>query len=201
MIVFALLLLITLSFSVEIHLKGAITDICVGERKIAVATETGSVYILDKENFSVKNEIIFPQFTDFMGEKQNPKVFSVDISPSGKKLLAVVETNLGKRDVYLYSGGKLEKILKQTDVSEGKFLDENRIILGTIGDEIWLYDIKSKKTIYRYLVFRFSFSDFELNEDKTLVAWGDESGKVFFIDPESGRVIGVGTEGNKDKIF
>jgi len=201
MIVFAFLLLITLSFGVEIHLRGAITDICVGNKNVAIATELGNIYLLDKGTLSVKTRITFPEFTDFMGEKQKPKVFSVDISPSGKRILAVVESDLGKRDVYIYENGKLIKVLKLTDVSKGKFLDENRIILGTIGDEVWLYDLSKRKTVYRYLVFRFVFSDFDFNENKTLIAWGDESGKVFFIDPNSGKVIGVGTEGNKDKIF
>jgi len=74
-------------------------------------------------------------------------------------------------------------------------------VIATLANEVWLYDMKNKKTVYKYLVFRFVFSDMDLNEDRTLIAWGDESGKVFFIDPETGKVIGVGTEGNKDKIF
>ncbi|NPA33054.1 MAG: hypothetical protein GXO04_05460, partial [Aquificae bacterium] len=112
-----------------------------------------------------------------------------------------VEDNLGKRSVYVYENGSLTPVLKLVNASRAMFLDEDNIIIATIANEIWLYNIKEKKTKYKYLVFRFVFSDFDLNNDRTLVAWGDESGKVFFIDPWSGRVLGVGTEGNKDKIF
>ncbi|HIP43470.1 MAG TPA: hypothetical protein EYG91_06240 [Aquifex aeolicus] len=193
--------LYTISFALEVNLKGAITDIAIGKSKIAVSTEKGKVFILKKENLSVEQEISLPELTDFMGEKQKAKVFSVDLSPSEKKVLIVVESDLGKRTIFLFEKGALKPILKLTDASKGMFLDEDNIILGTIANEIWLYNIKDRKTVYKYLVFRFVFSDFDMNRDKNLIAWGDESGKVFFIDPKNGKVIGVGTEGNKDKIF
>lgn len=196
-----LFFLYTISLALEVNLKSAITDIAVGKNKLAVSTEKGKVFILNKESLSVEKEISLPDFTDFMGEKQKAKVFSVDLSPSEKRVLMVVESDLGKRTVFLFENGALKPILKLTNVSKGMFLDEDNIVLGTVANEIWLYNIKDKKTVYKYLVFRFVFSDFDMNKNRSLIAWGDESGKVFFIDPKSGKVIGVGTEGNKDKIF
>ncbi|NPB06423.1 MAG: hypothetical protein GXO03_02340 [Aquificae bacterium] len=193
--------LLLFSFAQELKLEGAITDISHAHGKAAVSTEWGKVYLIDLNAFKVEAEITVPDITDFTGEKQSAKVFSVDISPSGSKLAIAAEANLGKRTVFIYENGQLKPLLEFTDASKVRFLDENRLIIATLANEIWLYDLKNHKTVYKYLVFRFVFSDMDINEDRTLVAWGDESGKVFFIDPETGRVIGVGTEGNKDKIF
>ncbi|WP_461828751.1 WD40 repeat domain-containing protein [Aquifex sp.] len=196
------LLIFLFSHAQGLKLEGAITDIEVFNRSVAVSTELGKVYLLSLPELKVEKEISLPSITDFMGEKQRPKVFSISFSPSGKKLLIVVEANLGKRDVFLYEDGKgATPLLKGTDVSEAEFLTEDKIVLATLGNEVWLYDLKNQKTVYRYLVFRFVFSDMELNREKNLIAWGDESGKVFFINPENGELTGVGTEGNKDKIF
>ncbi len=195
-------LLFLFSYAQVIKLEGAITDIEVFGKEAAVSTELGRVYLLSIPELSIDKEISFPPITDFMGEKHKPKVFDIAFSPSGRKLLIVVEAPLGKRNLFLYEDGKgLVPILKETDVSKGTFLDEDKLILGTIGNEVWLYDLKRKRTIYRYLVFRFVFSDMELNKRRKLLAWADESGKVFFINPKNGELVGVGTEGNKDKIF
>ena len=156
-----LFFLYTISLALEVNLKGAITDIAVGKNKLAVSTEKGKVFILNKESLSVEKEISLPDFTDFMGEKQKAKVFSVDLSPSEKRVLMVVESDLGKRTVFLFENGALKPILKLTNVSKGMFLDEDNIVLGTVANEIWLYNIKDKKTVYKYLVFRFVFSDFD----------------------------------------
>jgi len=195
------LLLIFFSVASELKLSGAITDIALLGTRAVVSTEWGKVYIVDLEGFSVLDEINIPDITDFTGEKQRAKVFSVDISPSGKRIAIVSEANLGKRTVFLYENHELKPVLKYTNASKVRFLDEDRIVLATIANEVWLYDLARKETVYKYLVFRFVFSDMDLNEDRTLIAWGDESGKVFFIDPRTGRLLGVGTEGNKDKIF
>ncbi len=197
-----LLFFLLFLFSYALKLERAITDIEVFNKEGAVSTELGKVYLLSLPELNVKKEITLPSITDFMGEKQRPKVFDISFSPSGKKFLIVVEANLGKRDLFLYEEGKkLISLLKGTDISRAEFLTENRVILATIGNEVWLYDLKAKKTVYRYLVFRFVLSNMELNREKNLIAWGDESGKVLFINPENGELIGVGTEGNKDKIF
>ncbi|GAB6065297.1 hypothetical protein JCM9492_03890 [Aquifex pyrophilus] len=193
-----LLLIPLIAFSLSVKLEGAITDISVYEEKIAVGTESGKLYILSK-NLKVLSEVSFPEFTDFMGEKQKPKVFSVDLYKG--KALAVCEDNLGKSTVYLYENNNLKPVLKLTDARKAMFYGDNDIIVGTISNEVWRYNLKEGKTLYRYLVFRFVFSDFDMNEERNLIAWGDESGKVFFINPEDGRLIGVATEGNKDKIF
>ena len=194
-------LLFLFSYAQNVKLNAAITDIDVHGNEAVISTELGKVYVISIPDLSIKQEISLPSITDFMGEKQKPKVFSVSISPSGKRILIVAEANLGKRDVFVYENGNLKKVLKLTDVSKGKFLDESRAVFATIGNEVWLYDLGSNKTIYRYLVFRFVFSDMDVNREKKLIAWGDESGKVFFINPENGMMVGVGTEGNKDKIF
>jgi len=193
-----LFLIPLIAFSLSVKLDGAITDISVYGRKIAVGTEAGKLYILS-DKLDIISEVSFPSFKDFMGEIQKPKVFSVDIYRG--KILVVCEDNLGKSSVYLYENGRLKPILKLTEARKAMFYNDNEIIIGTISNEVWKYNLKEKKTVYRYLVFRFAFSDFDMNKKKNLIAWGDESGKVFFIDPKTGRLIGVATQGNKDKIF
>ncbi|NPA32932.1 MAG: hypothetical protein GXO04_04840, partial [Aquificae bacterium] len=116
-ILLLLLSLLYLSFSLEVKLGGPITDIAVQGDKVAVSTENGKVYILSAKDLSVSAEIDLPEFTDFTGEKQKAKVFSVDLSPSSQKALIVVEDNLGKRSVYVYENGSLTPVLKLVNAS------------------------------------------------------------------------------------
>jgi len=183
---------------------GAVSEIRYKDGKIYIATERGKVEILEFRTLKKIRVISYPKFEDFTGELQLPKVFSVDISPDGSKIVAVIQATRGGREVYLFENGKLQKIIdrrKHLQIAKLRFISNNLILFGLSGDEIVLYDLKKNKIIYRKPVGMSFFSDMEINEKKTMVAVVDESGDTKIADIKTGDVIKVIQELNKDKVF
>jgi len=185
-------------------ISGAPSDAVVHNGKIYFATEMGKVDIVDSKRMRKVKSIVFPKFEDFMGGLQAPKVFSVDVSPDGKTVIAVVQGNRGGRELYTYRGGKLYKIFSWRDNIQAyrvRFVDNNRVILGLSGDEIILYDLKGRKIIYRKYVGMSYFSDMEINSKRDKIALTDESGDTRIIDVKTGKIVKIIEELNKDKAF
>jgi WD40 repeat protein len=139
-----------------------------------------------------------------MGEYQPPKIFSVDVSPNGKTIVAVAQGNRGGRELYIYQKHKLKKLIdwkKNIPAYKVRFVNNNRVILGLSGDEIILYDIRKKKKIYRKYIGMSFFSDMEINEKRTKLALTDESGDTRIVDVKTGKIVKVIEELNKDKSF
>jgi WD40 repeat protein len=183
---------------------GAVSEIRYRDGKIFVATERGKVEILDFKTLKKVKILKFPEFEDFMGNLQLPKVFSVDISPDNSKIVAVVQTERGGRDVYLYTDGNLKKILgrkSHLQIGRVRFITNSKVLFGLGGDEIVLFDIEHRKILYRNPVGMSFFSDMEINEDRTKVAVVDESGDTRIAEIKTGKVIKVIEELNKDKAF
>ena len=209
-VVLFFILTIEYSFGVTPYLintgkvDGAVSDIRYKDGKIYIATERGKVEILDFKTLKKLEVISYPKFEDFTGELQLPKVFSVDVSPDGKKIVAVIQATRGGREVYLFENGKLKKIIdrrKHLQIARLRFVNNNLILFGLGGDEIVLYDLNKNKIIYRKPVGMSYFSDMEINDEKTMVAIADESGDTKIADIKTGNVIKVIQELNKDKVF
>ena len=184
--------------------SGAVSDMIIHNGKVYIATEMGKVDIIDIKTKKRLNSIEFPKFEDFMGELQPPKIFSVDVSPDGKKVVAVAQGNRGSRELYLYQNNKLIKLIdwkKNIPAYRVRFVDNNKVIMGLSGDEIILYDISKRKQIYRKYVGMSFFSDMEINEKRDKLALTDESGDTRIIDIKTGKIIKKIEELNKDKSF
>ncbi len=183
---------------------GAVSELRYFDGKIFVATERGKVKVIELKTGKTLLEIKYPEFEDFTGELQLPKVFSVDVSPDRKKIVAVVQASRGGREVYIYSGKKLKKIVdrkKHLQITRVRFIDNNHLLFGLGGDELVLFQIDEKKILYRNPVGMSFFSDMEINENRTKVAVVDESGDTRIADIKTGKVIKVIEELNKDKAF
>ncbi len=212
--IFLLLILFNLSFAFEATLEkkakasGAVSDIVYNSGKIYVATERSEVNIVDLQKGEIIKSIKYPYFEDFMGELQPAKVFSIDVSPDGKSLIAVVQTIRGGKDVYLLDltkeNSKPEKILTRRahlPIVKVRFVNNNQVVFGLSGDEVVLFDISQKKQIYRISVGMSFFSDMALDNNRELLAVVDESGDTHIVDVKKGKVIRELEEMNKDKAF
>lgn len=213
--IFLLILLIySYSFSFEAVIEkkakasGAVSDIVFKDGNIYVATERSKVDIIDIKTGKIVRSIKYPYFEDFMGELQPAKIFSIDVSPNGKNLIAVVQTIRGGKDVYLLDLTKENsqpiKILTRKahlPIIKVRFVNNKEVVFGLSGDEIVLFDIQQKKQIYRTSVGMSFFSDMALDNQKRLLAVVDESGDTHIVDVKTGKVIRNIEEMNKDKAF
>ncbi|AHJ12206.1 WD40 repeat domain-containing protein [Sulfurospirillum multivorans] len=185
-----------------IEAGGNVQQIVLVEGKIIAGTSAGTLEIFKMDDASKLSHTVFPKIKDFTGDEVAPKVFSVDMLD--KTLLAVVQASSGSRELYLVEEGKPKVLIDahaNLFISKAKFVDKNRILVALLSNEFLLWDVKEKKEIYRVQPSSSHFSDFALNETKTMVASSSESGEITLFDALSGKVIKVLKGGNVDNVY
>jgi outer membrane protein assembly factor BamB len=188
--------------------SGSVTDIVYGNSKVYVATDASCIDVFDVVSQTLIESIKIPQIKDFMGDLIDSKVYNVDIYKG--KILLTSQGNKGFREIYIYSDNKIENIISVKDkmfVSKAKFIDENIIVFSLLGNDMYLYDLRTKTVIWKIDVrdpiadFNSTFADFALNEDRTIAVVSDESGDLKLVDIQKGKVIKVLANRNLDKVF
>ena len=188
--------------------SGSVTDIVYSNSKVYVATDASCIDVFDVVSQTLIESIKIPQIKDFMGDLIDSKVYNVDIYKG--KILLTSQGNKGFREIYIYSDNKIENIISVKDkmfVSKAKFIDENIIVFSLLGNDMYLYDLRTKTIIWKIDVrdpiadFNSTFADFALNEDRTIAVVSDESGDLKLVDIQKGKVIKVLANRNLDKVF
>jgi WD40 repeat protein len=185
-----------------IEASGNVQQIALVEGKIVVGTSVGTVETYQLSDASKLSLVQFPKIKDFTGDEVAPKVFSVDRIENS--LLAVVQASNGARELYKIDEGKPQVLIDSSAnlfISKAKFVDKNRILVALLSNEFLLWDVKNKKEIYRIQPNPSHFSDFALNENKTMVASSCESGEITVFDALSGKIIKVLKGGNVDNVY
>ncbi len=182
--------------------SGAVTDIVYKDNKLYSATDASCIDVFDVATQKIIQKIKVSQIKDFMGDIIDSKVYSVDIIKN--KILILSQAQSGARRIHVYENEKLELIIPYTEklfIAKAKFLDENRILLGLLSNEIISYDIKNKKEIFRVAVSQSKFSNFVLNEDKSEVIIADESGDLKIHATKDAKLIKELNGENLDNVF
>ncbi len=185
-----------------IEASGNVQQIALVEGKIVAGTSVGTVETYNLSDASKLSLVQFPKIKDFTGDEVAPKVFSVDRIENS--LLAVVQASNGARELYKIDEGKPQVLIDSSAnlfISKAKFVDKNRILVALLSNEFLLWDVKNKKEIYRIQPNPSHFSDFALNENKTMVASSCESGEITVFDALSGKIIKVLKGGNVDNVY
>ncbi|MCK5293745.1 MAG: WD40 repeat domain-containing protein, partial [Arcobacteraceae bacterium] len=188
--------------------SGSVTDIVSSKGKIYVATDASGVDIFDLKTKKLINKIKVAQIKDFMGDVIDAKVYNVDIY--NDKVLLTAQAAKGFREIHIYENGKVETAIgidKKMFISKAKFIDDEHILISLLGNDMYLYNYKSKKMVWRIdvrppdAVFNSTFADFALNEDRTIAVVADESGDLKIVDIQKAKVIQVLADRNLDKVF
>ena len=87
------------------------------------------------------------------------------------------------------------------NITKAKFIDKHTILLALISNDIISYDIRTKKKNWIVQASMSKFSDFALNNEKTLVAVTDESGDVHVLSTKDGKKVKTFTGQNVDNVF
>lgn len=207
-IVFILILFLTFSNAKDLapnfvyEASGLVTDIVSENNKIYVSTDASSVDIFDLKTQKLIKQIKVAQIKDFMGDVIDSKIYNVDILNS--KILFTSQANKGYREIHLFVNNKLDTIINQKKkmfISKAKIVDENTIIFALLSNELFLYDVKNQKNIWKISVSASRFSDFVLNEKKSKVVVADESGDLQIIDIKKGEIIESLSGVNLDNVF
>lgn len=185
-----------------IETAGTVQHIALVEGKIIAGTSAGTLEVYQLSDATKLSQTKFPNIKDFTGDEVAPKVFSVDML--GNTLLAVVQASNGARELYLIEEGKPKVLIDATAnlfISKAQFVDKKHILVALLSNEIFLWDIQTKKEIYRIQPSSSHFSDFALNETKSRVASACESGEITLFDVLSGKITQVLKGGNVDNVY
>ncbi len=182
--------------------SGPVTDIVLAGSKLYSATNASCVDVFDLKSKKIINQIKVNKIEDFMGDKVDSKIYSVDILDD--KILILSQANQGFRRVHIHQNNKSEVIIsdeKKLTISKSKFLDKENILLGMLSNELVSYNIKTKTNNWIVQVSGAKFSDFVLNEDKSQAVIADESGDLKIYNTKNGKLIKTLEGQNLDNVF
>lgn len=209
---FIILLLLTTSLFANKDIKpkkifnanGDVEDMVFNNNLLYVGTTSGEVNLFTLTNTKPIWSIKIPKIKDFTQKTINAKIYSIDALSFDSKILFVSEGVGGYRDVWLFNGNKLEKIIganQKLFIKKAKFVNNSTILLGLLSNQHILYDFKKKKILYTIQPTTSSFSKFTLSEDKKLFVTTDESGEVRIVNTLNGKIIKVFNQINLDRVL
>ena len=186
----------------EFKSKGFVNDFVLDGSKMYVANDEGSVEIFDLATQKLIDEIFIEPIFTTKQTWQNSKILSVD-RKDGKTL--IVSNDIGPfRNVWIHDGTTLKHIItpkKKLSIKEARFLDNNSLMLGTLGYELTLFNMGDSYKQYTVQPEQSSFSDLVVSEDKKTMVSASESGQVILSDTKTGKTIKEFKPLNLDKIF
>ncbi len=189
--------------TLKIVTKGTVPDMVLVENNLYIATDGGVVQVYDVENKKFIQEISLPKVKDFMGDMIPPKVFSVDFM-DGRVILLSDSGKGGYANLWIHENNETKLLMDYTSqkaIIKARFIDKDHILFGHLGNEAGLFDIKTKKELYRVQLSPSKFSDFALNEDKSRAVYACESGVLNVIDTKTGKIVKVLEGVNLDNVY
>jgi WD40 repeat protein len=203
-IIILLLIILNLFAYQKIIYPSYISKLAFNQNYLIAGLENGDIIIKNFYTLKDIDKLTLPKIHDFMDELIPMPIFSLDISPDNKNLIILAQGENSVKIIYLYNltSKKLTKIYKtKENLIKAKYITNNKILIATLADEAILFDLNSKKEIYHKQIGNYVFSTFKLNSNKTLAAFGDESGKINIIDIKSGNKIKTIQGFNKGKTL
>lgn len=186
----------------SITLSGSLVDMVASDDKLYCATDASSVDVVDLSTFEVIKQIKVEKIYDFAGEMMDSKIYSVDLVD--EKLLILSQDDEGYRRLHIYEGGKLRSIFDRSSelsIAKAKFVSKDLVLLADLGNEYMLLNLQSGEVKHLLQASMGRFSDFALNESKSLAVCSDESGVVRMLDLKSKKMLSFSGNVNLDNIF
>jgi len=206
---FLILLLTIYAFSAniapfaKIEADAPVKDMVLRDNKLIIGTTKSFLEVYDLNTKSFTKKITIPKIKDFMGDTIDARVASVDYI-DGKYLLLSDSGIGGYSNLRINENNQTIDIItakNKMPIVKARFIDKEHILLGFLSDELALFDIKTKKLLYRVQLTESKFSDFALNEDKTLAVVGCESGELTLFDVKKGKVLKRLASQNVDTLY
>jgi len=187
----------------SIEVNGTSKDMVLLNSELIIGTDNGLLQVYDYEQKKFIKEIKLPKVKDFMGDLVPPRVFSVDKMAEDYLLLSDSGKG-GYVNLWLEEKGVLKQLLDSTHkmaAIKARFVNSEHVLLGLLSNEAVLFNIKSKKEVFRVQLSPSKFSDFSLNNDKTKAVFACESGILNIIDTKTGKIVKVLKGVNVDNVY
>ena len=183
-------------------LDAGVTDMIRYKEKLYLSTQEGTLFSFDISSKKLKTLVKMSKIKDFVGDVMDSKIYSLDIVED--KILILAQGFKGARHLLIYENQQLRTVLsdqKHLFISQAKFINKNLIIFASLANEIYLYNIASKKTLYIKQISASKFSHFVLNEKKDEIIIADESGDLKVHNSFTGSFIKIYEKQNLDNVF
>ena len=187
----------------SIEINGTSKDMVLHGNVLDIATDMGHIEVYDIQSKQKLKEISIPDVKDFMGDIVPARVMSSDFIDD-RYLLLSDSGKGGYSDLYIFENDKIIKLLSADDkvsIIKARFIDKNHILFGFLSNEVALFDLTSKKELYRTQLSESKFSDFALSEDKSKAVFSCESGILSIVDTHSGKVLKELKGQNLDNVY
>ena len=187
----------------EIVVDGIAKDMTVSGKYVYIGTDKGKLQVYDDEARQFIKEITLPNIKDFMGDEAPARVQSVDFT-DGRYLLLSDSGKGGYSNLWIHENNSTKQVIgpeSKMAAIKARFIDKSHILLGYLSDEVSLFDLKSGREIYRVQLSQSKFSDFALNEDKSLAAFSCESGVITIVSTSDGKVVKKLEGVNLDNVY
>ena len=186
----------------ELDVNASVKDMVLHKGTLVIGTDNGTLKVYDLKEGKFIKTIGLPNVKDFMGDLMPPKVFSVDAIDNRYVLLSDSGKG-GYVNVWINEADKTTQIISAKDkkvIVKVRFVDSTHLLFGYLGNEVALYDLQSKKELYRVQLSESKFSDFALNETKKQVVFACESGVLNVVEVKTGKIVKVLQGQNLDNV-
>jgi WD40 repeat protein len=194
---------VTLSPVNQIVVDGSAKDIALDGAWLYVGTDTGKMQCYNMRTKQFGSEVQFPDIKDFMGDTIHTRVSSLD-TMDGRFVMLTDSGIGGYANIWMRENNATVKLISHEDkrtIVKIRFIDKEHILFGYLSNEASLFDIKTKKELYRVQLTESKFSDFALNNDRSMAAFGCESGEITVIETQTGKTVKVLSGINKDNTY
>jgi len=190
-----------------LEVSGLVSDFVEDNRLLYVATDAGVVDIIDLFSQQIVSQIKFDPMQTVMGDEVPTRVHSIDRF-EGKTLL-VTSGITAYRNVWIHDDKKpikerLTKIIdekKHLMPKRAFFAADGKIVLGTFGSDIVLYDTNEGYSQYNTHISESTMGGMALSSDKKKMVISDESGAARLIDINSSNIEKTFTSEHVDNIY
>ncbi len=182
--------------------SGLVSDFVEDNGLLYVATDAGVVDIIDLFSQEIVSQISFEPLQSMRGDTVPVRVNSID-RHEGKTLL-VTSGISAYRNVWIHDGKELTKIIdeeKRLMPKHAFFTAQGKIILGTFGSEVVLYDNNEDYKVYNSQVSESTMGGMALSIDKKKMVVSDESGTVRLIDVNSSKIEKTLSSEHVDNVY
>ncbi|EDZ61199.1 Periplasmic nitrate reductase assembly and/or export protein napL [Sulfurimonas gotlandica GD1] len=180
----------------------AVSDFVKVDDTLIIATEEGIIDIYNLKTDKLIDKIVLKKHKNILGDDIRSLVVSVDYMDG--KLIFIVRLLNTLREFYIYENHKVTKILDKSHnlaLQKIKFVDAATVMMATMDNALILFDLKTKKTIYKKQLNLASFSDFTFSEDKKYLFTSDETPQISKIEIKTGKIVDIYNKANKRDIF
>lgn len=188
------------AFSYELKIDSNLNALKIVDDSLFMGLDNGEInqyFIKDKKMQKITQ---LDKIKNFYEANFSPRIYSIDYLNGA--ILILSEGDFGSKKLHVYKNKQLLSYdLANDGVKKALFLDDNTILLALLGSNIELFDLKTKSVVKNFTFSSSSLSDVVLNETKTQLVAGFESGEIILFDVKKWQKIKNYKSVHKDNIY